>query len=121
MYEIMVEDTFASAHQLIGYEGACENLHGHTWKVQVFIKGSQLDKLGMLFDFKIAKNILKDILNIFDHKNINTLPEFTQKNPTAENLAKTIFKMFIKMAEGRAEVSKIIVWEYEKTCATYTL
>lgn len=37
MYELMVESTFDSAHALRGYEGPCENLHGHTWKVQVYI------------------------------------------------------------------------------------
>jgi len=118
MYEIMVEDTFASAHQLVGYEGPCENMHGHTWKVQIFLSGEKLNKLGMLFDFKEAKKVLKNIVAEFDHKNLNELPEFTKNNPTAENIAKTIYD---KITSNKLLVNKVTVWESETTCATYTL
>lgn len=37
MYELMVETTFSAAHQLRGYKGKCENLHGHTWRVQIYV------------------------------------------------------------------------------------
>lgn len=118
MFEIMVEDNFASAHQLIGYEGKCENLHGHTFKVQVFLCGEKLDNLGMLFDFKKAKAILHEILESFDHKNLNNLKYFENENPTAENIAKTIYKLFSDKIKN-IKVSKVIVWESEKTCAIY--
>ena len=52
MYELTVEETFDAAHALRGYEGPCENLHGHTWKVQVQIQGEQLNDIGLLEDFK---------------------------------------------------------------------
>ena len=48
MYELMVEETFDAAHALRGYEGPCENLHGHTWKVQVFLEGDKLNNIGLL-------------------------------------------------------------------------
>jgi len=133
MYEIMVEDTFASAHQLKGYDGPCENLHGHTWKVQVFLSGDKLNETGMLFDFKTAKAALKDILFEFDHKNLNEMEMFTCSNPTAENIARVIFGKFNdKINEmgnnvgsrhgGTARgviLSNVTVWESERTCATY--
>ena len=37
MFELMVDTTFAAAHQLRGYKGKCEQLHGHNWKVQVHV------------------------------------------------------------------------------------
>ncbi len=120
MFEIMVEDTFASAHQLIGYEGACENIHGHTWKVQIFLKGETLGKIGMLYDFKKVKASLGEIIKKLDHKNLNRLPEFASINPTAENLAKMIYDMFELLIPEGVEISKTTVWESEKTCATYT-
>jgi 6-pyruvoyltetrahydropterin/6-carboxytetrahydropterin synthase len=119
MYELMIEDTFASAHQLIGYEGPCENIHGHTWKVQVFLKGDNLDKLGMLYDFKQAKSTLKDILSEFDHKNLNEMGYFRKSNPTAENIARTICDLYSDKI-GDIKVSKVTVWESETTCATYS-
>jgi 6-pyruvoyltetrahydropterin/6-carboxytetrahydropterin synthase len=118
MFEIMIEDTFASAHQLVGYEGPCENMHGHTWKVQVFFRGNKLNKLGMLFDFKEAKKILKDILAEFDHKNLNGLPYFKKENPTAENIAKIIHGK-IGQIKTAADLTRTTVWESEATCATY--
>ena len=85
MYEIMVEDTFDAAHQLVGYNGPCENLHGHGWKVQVHISGNKLNDQGMLVDFKEIKADLNQILSKLDHSNLNDLPEFKKTNPTSEN------------------------------------
>lgn len=124
MFEISAEDSFASAHQLVGYEGPCENLHGHTWKVRVSLKGEKLDGLGMLFDFKQVKKLLKEILSEFDHKNLNEMRYFKDDNPTAENIAKTIFSIFGDKMKGvrtaGAGLSQVTVWESETTCATYS-
>ncbi|OGC03885.1 6-carboxytetrahydropterin synthase QueD [candidate division WOR-1 bacterium RIFOXYA12_FULL_43_27] len=108
----MVEDTFSAAHQLRGYKGKCENLHGHTFKVQVFISGTKLDQTGMLKDFTEIKAELKKVLEEFDHHNLNELPLFAKQNPTAENLAREIY--------NRIKASKVIVWESDKACASYS-
>lgn len=116
MYELMVEDTFSAAHQLREYEGKCENLHGHTFKVQVYLSGDQLDKVGMIVDFKKIKAELKNVLDKFDHTNLNDLPEFKEKNPTAENLA---YEIFYKIKH--INPFKVTVWESDKASATYML
>ena len=125
MFKITVEDTFSAAHQLIGYEGPCENLHGHTWKVSVVISGKKLNKLGMLYDFKKAKAILKEATMTFDHKNLNDLNMFKKTNPTAENIAKIIYEAFNKRSgknklPAGLKVASATVWESEVTCATYS-
>lgn len=112
----MVEDSFSAAHQLRGYEGKCENLHGHTFKVQVYLSGDKLDKIGMLVDFKKIKAELKKVLDKFDHTNLNDLIEFKEKNPTAENIAREVYN---KISELKP--LKVTVWESEKACATYSL
>ena len=80
------ETTFDSAHFLKGYDGKCSNIHGHSWKVEVWFKGDSTlkDKVGILVDFSIMKQI-KDIL---DHKLLN---DITTVNPTAENLTELIY------------------------------
>ncbi len=110
----MVEDTFSAAHQLRGYEGKCENLHGHTFKVQVFLTGDKLDKIGMLVDFKKIKAELKKVLDKFDHTNLNELAEFKEKNPTAENLARVIYEKISSL-----NPSKVTVFESEKASASF--
>lgn len=116
MYEIMIEDSFDAAHALRGYQGPCENLHGHTWKVQIFLGGDELNKIGLLEDFKIIKKALKQILAEFDHKYLNELKIFKTENPSSENLARIIFE---KMKKKNKLTSKVTVWESITTCASY--
>ena len=112
----MVEDSFDAAHALRGYEGPCENLHGHTFRVQVFIEGAKLNKIGLLDDFKHIKKELTNILKTFDHKLLNDVVPFLVKNPTSENLAETIFKQLKKKMKN---VSKVTVWESTTAYASY--
>lgn len=116
MYELMVEDTFDAAHALRGYEGPCENLHGHTWKVQVFIKGDKLNNIGLLADFRDIKKALRNILAEFDHKHLNELKLFKLENPSSENLAKIIFE---KMKTKIKFTGKVTVWESATSSASY--
>jgi 6-pyruvoyltetrahydropterin/6-carboxytetrahydropterin synthase len=51
MYEVSVDETFAAAHNLRNYQGKCENLHGHNYKVRVTLAGKELDSTGLLYDF----------------------------------------------------------------------
>lgn len=115
-YELMVEDTFSAAHQLKDYKGKCENLHGHTFRVQVFISGKKLDKIGMLSDFTEIKAELKKVLEEFDHKNLNDLLLFSKQNPTAENIAREIFGKLKNLSP-----SKVTVWESERASAAFSL
>jgi len=90
MFEIMVEETFSAAHQLSGYDGKCEKLHGHNWRVQIFVRSRVLNELGFVMDFNDLKQKLQVVLNEFDHSLLNQLPYFSQSNPTAENIAGVI-------------------------------
>lgn len=116
MYELMVEDTFDAAHALRGYEGPCENLHGHTWKVQVFLRGTKLNKLGLLADFKALRKELATFLKAFDHKYLNDVPPFINKNPTSEHLAEFVYK---NLRHKIKNISKVTIWESATTNASY--
>ena len=116
MFEVMVEDFFASAHRLLNYEGLCENIHGHNWKVQVFVRGEDLDEAGILIDYKILCKELTTILHLLDHQDINNLKPFKGLSPSSENIAKYIYDQLSLKIKG---VSKVCVWETDKTCASY--
>ena len=116
MYELTVEETFDAAHALRGYEGPCENLHGHTWKVQVTLQGEKLNKIGLLEDFKTIKKVLKDILTAYDHNYLNDITPFDKENPSSENLARVIFE---QMKSKIAATTKVSVWESASSCASY--
>ncbi|OGC35591.1 6-carboxytetrahydropterin synthase QueD [candidate division WOR-1 bacterium RIFOXYB2_FULL_48_7] len=116
MFELQIEDTFDAAHALRGYDGPCENLHGHTWRVQVFFRGDKLNDLGILIDFKTVKKLLKELLDQYDHKNMNELVEFNASNPSSENLAKSIYLQLQPQLKG---LNKVTVWESATTAASY--
>ena len=122
MYILTVEDSFSSAHQLRGYQGKCENIHGHNWRVVLSVRGSNLNDIGLLVDFKDLKNILKSILAGLDHKNINEIEPFTTINPSSENLARYISNEVAgKLTDNHDGiiVESVTVWESQTSRCTY--
>lgn len=120
MYEVKVISDFSGAHQLKEIGGKCEQLHGHNWKVEVFLRGEELDAQGMLIDFSVVKGYLKQILSNLDHKYLNALDFFQEKNPSSENIAVHIFNALKeKIERTRVKVFRVDVWESDNTCASY--
>ena len=108
----------------MNYPGKCDRLHGHNWVVEATFQGTQLDELGMLIDFKIAKKALAAVLDDFDHYYLNDFPPFNEGvNPTAENLARIIYERLEAHTEVQAspaELTALTVWESPKSSVTYT-
>jgi 6-pyruvoyltetrahydropterin/6-carboxytetrahydropterin synthase len=120
MYELVVETNFSSAHQLRGYKGECEKLHGHNWKVQVHVVAEKLNELDMAIDFHELKDFVGEVIAPLDHGFLNDLFPFTEKNPSSENIAKWIFdSLKKKVNDNNLRLSAVTVWESETTSATY--
>jgi 6-pyruvoyltetrahydropterin/6-carboxytetrahydropterin synthase len=120
MYKLMIETSFASAHQLRGYKGKCENLHGHNWKVQVCVTAEKLNEIDIAIDFHDLKKITNEIVAQLDHKFLNDVFPFTEKNPSSENIARWIFDSLKKrLTEYDVKVSAVTIWESETASATY--
>ena len=123
MFEVTVEDSFAAGHYLRNYKGKCENPHGHNYKVRVTLCGAELDKAGLLLDFKDLKDVMRHVIERLDHQMINDLEPFTTLNPSAENLAKYFFDesnaRLVTVTSGRVRVKDVTVWETDTTTATY--
>lgn len=120
MYQVSVEQTFSAAHQLVGYEGACENLHGHNWRVQVHLESEVLDSLGMVYDFKKLKRLLQDVIQTLDHRLLNEVPPFDSNNPTAENLARYVYDNVKARLPGQLRIVSAQVSESPNCTATYS-
>ena len=87
MFEVSVTSSFSAAHQLRLPDGSAEPLHRHNWRVTVTRAGSVLDEMGVLVDFEILRARLDRLLATLNDQNLNTLPAFAERNPTAENVA----------------------------------
>lgn len=120
MYELTVKSRFAAAHQLRAYQGRCENLHGHNWVVQVTLQATRLDNIGLALDFTEIKKVLDEVLNELDHKHLNDLPMFREKNPSSENISRWICEaLAARLDDESVRVSRVSAWESEDACATY--
>jgi 6-pyruvoyltetrahydropterin/6-carboxytetrahydropterin synthase len=121
MFEICVEETFAAGHALRDYHGKCENVHGHNYRVQVTLRGPQLDATGLLVDFVEVKKLMHAVVDRLDHQFLNDLAPFDVLNPSAENIARYLFEQISGGLPMQApvEVAEVKVWETDRASATY--
>ena len=118
MYQITVEQHFDAAHALRGYQGKCENLHGHRFRVVARLRTSRLNEIGLAFDFRELKARLTEVLERFDHTNLNDVAPFNTINPSSENIASTVYNELQKKLPG-IKLFSIEVWESPDAAAEY--
>ena len=120
MFELKVVTHFAAAHQLQMVGQKCENLHGHNWKIEVYVRGENLDDAGVLLDFGDVKKHVRSIMSDLDHKFLNDLEYFEGKQPTSERIAVYIATdLQRRLGDAPAKVSRVTAWESENAAATY--
>ncbi len=121
MYQVSVEQHFDAAHFLRGYQGKCEALHGHRFRVVVKITASEVDDIGIVYDFVELKQHLRGILAGFDHTCLNDVPPFDKINPSSENIATNIYnELQPKLAGAPVSLASVAVWESPQTGVTYS-
>jgi len=122
MYYARVEAKFSAAHFLSHYRGKCENLHGHNYRVRLWVRGEKLDEGGMLVDFSLLKKHLKEVLELLDHSNLND-NEIFQNDPSAERIARFVFeRVKVKLPaneDGSSLLYAVEVFETEGSMARY--
>ena len=124
MFELKVKTRFAAAHQLAMVGRKCENLHGHNWQVEVYVKGDQLNDAGVLADFGDIKRAVRSVVDgELDHKFLNELPAFADTQPTSERIAiyiaEKVETYLDKIVDERIVVSRVMAWESDDACAIY--
>jgi 6-pyruvoyltetrahydropterin/6-carboxytetrahydropterin synthase len=121
MYQVSVEQHFDAAHFLRGYQGKCEALHGHRFRVVVKLNASQLDDVGLAYDFTVLKRQLGEILARFDHTCLNDIAPFDKINPSSENIAATIYnELNPRLAVKTITLSTVEVWESPQQGVAYS-
>ena len=120
MFDLMIETQFAAAHQLRGYKGKCEDLHGHNWRIQVTVSSDTLNDIGMAIDFHELKDISSEVISSLDHTFLNDVFPFTEINPSSENIARWIYDSIKKKLKKKdCNISSVTVWENETSSATF--
>lgn len=120
VFEVHVEAHFSAAHALRGYPGDCARLHGHNWIVRVSVRCSELDETGMGIDFRTVNEGVREVLQGMDHCNINEIRPFNEINPTAENIARYLYReLGRRINTETVGVSKVRVSETPGAGADY--
>ncbi len=120
MYEVKVNTKFSAAHQLRGYDGKYENLHGHNWGATVIVEAESLDSIGVGIDFIVLKEKVETILAKLDYKNINEIAPFDTQNPSAENIARWVFEQLsADINSDHRRVKRVEIREMDECGAAY--
>lgn len=120
MYELKIISQFAAAHQLRDFHGKCEQLHGHNWKIEIYVTGEKLGEDGLLIDFGVIKEDTKKALKALDHKFLNELAPFKEINPSSENIARYIYDhLSNSLNNENVRVNRVAAWESDTACAIY--
>ena len=121
MFEIFRDQVFSASHQLRGYKGRCERLHGHNWRVRVYLEANELNELGMVMDFHALDKIMSEVVARFDHQHLNDVPPFDEINPSSENIAATVYQRLKPKLEGEpVSIASIEVWETPQSWVIYS-
>tara|TARA_Y100000310_G_scaffold267782_1_gene280002 strand:- start:26712 stop:27119 length:408 start_codon:yes stop_codon:yes gene_type:complete len=131
--EIIKNFSWEMGHRLTFHKDGCQNLHGHSYRCKVTIKG-KLDKNGFVMDFKDLKKVVQPLIDTFDHsfmwyRNDKIMGKFFSDNtynkfknypvdfePTAENISKHIFEW---VKNTNLNVSRVKVYETQTSCSQY--
>jgi len=120
-YELFIQADFSAAHNLRGYKGKCERLHGHNWRVDLRLAGDRLNAEGLLLDFTEAKRILGEVLERFDHRYLNEVEPFDRLQPSSENIARVVAEAVADRFPAGVRVVSVTAWESDRCAATYSL
>lgn len=114
---VVKEFTFDAAHKLPNYNGPCQRLHGHAFKLQIGITGVPDAITGMVIDFSFLKNLIqKYVIDFLDHFYLNEVQirNFPYRLPTAENIVnwvKDVILYNIPDVDGVTELTFIRLYE----------
>jgi 6-pyruvoyltetrahydropterin/6-carboxytetrahydropterin synthase len=120
MYEVVICTEFSAAHALRNKDGVCEPLHGHNWRIEVYVRGNQLDEYGTLVDFSQLKSLTDQVVQRLDHQFLNNLAPFDNTNPSSENIARHVLESVGSRINNEwRRVHKVYAWESSNAGASY--
>ncbi len=123
---------FCYGHRLLNYDGKCRYLHGHNGRIEVDLESKELDRLGMVLDFGVVKDVMRTWVDEnLDHRMLLCKDDhyvpilraqgeplfLLDENPTAENIAKVIFQ---HGSQAGLPITQIRLWETASSFATYS-
>ena len=121
MYRLFVVDQFDAAHYLPEYQGKCENIHGHRFKVVLRIRAHEVGTDGIAYDFAEMKRHLRRASASLDHTCLNELPMFATNPPSSESIARWLYEQLEPcFRDTPVEMDAVEVWESPTSGVSYS-
>jgi 6-pyruvoyltetrahydropterin/6-carboxytetrahydropterin synthase len=120
-FTVRCHATFEAAHHLADYVGGPEPAHGHSWKIEVALGTSALSLYDLSVDFVPTEALVKDLASRLHNRDLNTLPPFDRKNPSAENVALWVADEIRSagVLTGGVRLEEVTVWEGPRNSVTF--
>ena len=112
MYEVYVAVRFEAAHRLVGDFGPATRLHGHTYRLEVVVRGERLRDDGTLYDIGALRPAVEKLVASLDYRNLGEVPGLAGVNTTAEAVARYCWERLAPPLRGEGLDSLVVrVWE----------
>ena len=112
MYEVYVAAGFEAAHRLVGDFGPATRLHGHTYRLEVVVRGASLRDDGTLYDIGLLRRAVDDLASSLHYRDLGEVPGLAGVNTTAEAVAGYCWRMLAPPLRGVGLDSLVVrVWE----------
>lgn len=112
MYEIYVAARFEAAHKLVGDFGPASRMHGHTYRIEVIVRGQHLDDDGTLCDMGELGRAVDELAASLDYRDLGEVPVLAEVNTTAEAVADYCWGELAPGLRDRGLDSLVIrIWE----------
>ena len=120
-FTVRCRATFEAAHHLVDYVGGPEPVHGHSWSVEVALATEQLGAYDLSVDFVPTEALVKSLAGRLHDRDLNTVPPFDRKNPSAENVALWIADEIRKagVLKNGVSLEEVTVWEGTRNSVTF--
>jgi len=112
MYEVTVAARFEAAHRLVGDFGPATRAHGHTYRLEVTVRGGTLAGDGTLVDIGALRLAVDEIAAALHYRDLAEVPGLSSLNTTAEHIARHCWRQLAPALQGRGLSSlRVVVWE----------
>ena len=112
MYEIYVAASFEAAHRLVGNFGPATRLHGHTYRLEVVVRGERLRDDGTLYDIGLLRPAVEDLASSLHYRDLGEVPDLAGVNTTAESVARYCWERLAPPLRDEGLDSLVVrVWE----------
>ena len=112
MFEVYVAAGFEAAHRLLGNFGPATRVHGHTYRMEVIVRGRQLGDDGTLYDIGKLNRAVSSLASSLDYRDLNEVPGLAGVNTTAEAVADYCWERLAPPLRGRGLDSLVVrIWE----------